>query len=139
MMGVDFLDYTILAKKGLLKESAENTDRDVDVIDFTSGFQQNQNVPYVTSASNAVSAQATDVPDFLSAFAQASANTVSESVAKESNKDIGNNHGDLSLKIDGVVNKLDDLMYKIETLSSRIAQMETNLKEDRNIGKDIIN
>ena len=135
-MGVDFLDYTILAKKGLLKESSENEEGsgNVDVIDFTSNFQQNQNVPYVTSASNAVSAQATDVPDFLSAFAQASANTASESVAKENNKDIGNNssHNNLSLKIDGVVNKLDDLMYKIETLSGRIAQMESNLKEDRN-------
>src|SRR3989344_5453506 len=110
-MGVDVIDYTILAKKGLIKYSP-NADKDVDVIDFTSPASNN-------SQSSALQTNTPDVPDFLSAFAQASANASPLLEQKQNNQS-----GDLSLKMDTIVNKIDDLMYKIETLSSRILQIE---------------
>lgn len=106
-MAIDVLDLTILQKKGLIKKEESKEEFKGDVLDLT------PNVPVEKVTENASPAF-----DFLENFAQASAQPQLQD-SKSS---------DLGLKIDGVTNKLDDLMYKIETLSGRIAALEAKLR-----------
>jgi len=117
VMSLDVIDFTQLEKRGLLKQ--EKTQKEIGVIDFSSP-SGNASAPASATNDNAF--------DLLSGLAQASTNTSSDNAIK-GNENISS-HNDLSFKMDGVLNKLDDLMYKIETLSSRLAQMENRIGKD---------
>lgn len=121
-MVMEVLDLADLQRRGLLKRaSVETATPSPDILDFT--------VPRaVSSTSVAVASPITDTSsplDFLSSFAQASAAPVVETTPASQSEQ---RSSDLSLKMDGVVNKLEDVLYKLETLTSRIAQLEFGLR-----------
>lgn len=107
-MGVDVLDLTALQKKGILKIAPPEP----DVVDLTPA-----QVSPPTPAQGTSSAF-----DFLSSFAQASASSSEHAPAPPAS-----DHHDVHAKLDTILNKIEDTMYKIEVLSGRVAQMESRL------------
>lgn len=115
-MGVDVLDFTDLQRRGLLKPTRVEP-RSEDVIDFTQASGASQAVTPVPPAATSDSNSAFD---FLSSFAQASTSSPS-STTRSPEPQLPS---DVSAKLDTIINKLEDTMYKIELLSSRVAQIE---------------
>ena len=115
-MGVDVLDFTYLQKRGLLKKEPIET-RNEDVLDFTQASGASHVVTPVppTAASDSGSAF-----DFLSSFAQSSAVTPSP-LSQPPTSELSS---EVSAKLDTIISKLEDTMYKIELLSGRVAQIE---------------
>ena len=112
---IDVIDFTALQKRGLLKKYQE--EKEIDVLDLR------------PLASPSIVEPATQIQptesafDFLSNFAQSSASgTNTEPNVKREMSD------DISLKLDTITNKLDDTMYKLELLSSRLTQIESSLR-----------
>jgi hypothetical protein len=110
-MGVDVLDFTALEKRGLLKKREEH--KEIDVLDL----RPSASAPVI----QAQPVQETSAFDFLTNFAQSSASSPATEPIKSTDSDI-------SLKLYTITNKLDDTMYKIEMLSSRLAQLESRLR-----------
>lgn len=113
-MGGDFVDFTLLARKGLLK--TESHALSPDMVDFT---QSSTPVSSTPSSSTSV------VPslDFLGELAQTGANSsVSTSSSFQQT-------ASLEPKIDTVLSKVEDVMYKLETLTSRIVQLESRIEQ----------
>ena len=101
-MTIDVIDFTQLEKRGLLKPA--NNEKSPDVIDFSNS--QSSPSPQPAPSENAF--------DLLSSLAQASSSS-SQSASVNS---------DSSLHFSTLTNKLDDVMYKLETLISRVMQLE---------------
>lgn len=121
-MVMEVLDLTDLQRRGLLKRASLETQQTTpDVLDFT--------VPRVALPASASVAPApaseSSAFDFLSSFAQASGTPSNEASSVSPHHE---GSSDLRLKMDGVVNKLEDVLYKLETLTSRIAQLESGLR-----------
>lgn len=106
------LDLTSLQKRGILKIPKQE-DASVEVMDLTQPVARMPSVSHSTTPSNDSSAAF----DFLSSFAQSSASEPAKVPASGS--------GDLHAKLDTIINKIEDTMYKIEVLSGRVAQLET--------------
>lgn len=120
-MGVDVLDLVDLQRRGLLKRATSPVESP-DVLDLTTSTQQPAApIPSVSTSSDTSSAF-----DFLSSFAQAGTSTT----ALPSHSS-GAASSDLGVKLDTIVNKLDDTMYKIELMSSRLAQLEARFGSER--------
>lgn len=115
-MAVDVFDFTALQKRGLIKKHAEAPAS--DVLDL-------RPVSDTNSTSGPAQPDNTNAFDFLSSFAQASASPSNEPSAGVAPSARGD---DISLKLDTITNKLDDAMFKIELLSSKIAQLESRLR-----------
>lgn len=115
-MGLDIIDFTDLQKRGLIKMPETK-----DTLDFT--ISSSEPVPITNPAS---SLPADNPFDMLSSLSQvSSASSISSGSAQ-----IPPSH-DISLKLDTIVNKLEDTLYKIESLSSRIAVLESRLSSLR--------
>lgn len=118
-MGVDVLDLTDLQRRGLLKRTPVES-RSEEVIDFTRASGASHAVtpvpPSATSDSNSAF-------DFLSSFAQSSVASSSSPLSDTTLASQGNS-SEVSAKLDTIINKLEDTMYKIELLSGRVAQIE---------------
>lgn len=122
-MVVDVLDLTDLHKRGLLKYAQEAPEmHSSDVLDLTQSSVPSQ----TTSAPS--SSESSSALDFLSSFAQASASNV-PSEPRESTPPLSAGHSDLHPKLDTILAKIEDTMYKLEMLSGRIARIETHLKQ----------
>ena len=116
-MGVDVLDLTILQKRGLLKQQAFEQECP-DVLDLTLPASQ----ATLSSASPArSSSDNSSAFDFLSRFAQASATPSGQSEHPAQSA----TSSDISGKLDTILSKIEDTMFKIELLSGRVAQLET--------------
>ena len=104
-MCLDVIDFTDLQKRGLLKE--EKNEQVSDTIDFTSN-----------TISTPVTVEQSNQFDMLSSLAQ---------VGESKNNAVQDNSNEISLKLDTIVNKIEDTMYKIENISSKIAAIEARL------------
>ena len=109
-MTIDVIDFTQLEKRGLLKPA--NNEKSPDVIDFSTSTQSSPS-PQPAPSENAF--------DLLSSLAQASSSS-SQSASVNS---------DSSLHFSTLTNKLDDVMYKLETLISRVMQLEARFDGER--------
>ena len=119
------LDLTSLQKRGLLKIPREE-ESTPDVIDLTQKTSATSNAQVPTRSATSDTASAFD---FLSGFAQlgaqgSSAHTPS---AETTPSAISSSHGDVVGKLDTILSKIEDTMYKIEILSGRVAQIESRL------------
>lgn len=116
-MGAD-LDFTILHKRGILKSASHHEEKaSPDVLDLTALTPTFQSLPVPQTQPSSESSSAYD---FLSGFAPA---------ATESTPTPAHSHtadADIHGKLDTILAKLEDTMYKIETLSSRIARLESS-------------
>lgn len=116
-MGVDVLDLTSLQKRGILKIPREEESH-ADVMDLT---QPTSSLPAPLPAPAAPSSDTSSAFDFLSSFAQSSAAEPARAPHESS--------GDVHAKLDTIINKIEDTMYKIEVLSGRVAQLETRFSQ----------
>ncbi|HLC54205.1 MAG TPA: hypothetical protein VJK07_01105 [Candidatus Nanoarchaeia archaeon] len=129
-MSIEFLDLTDLQRRGLLRKAEElaRISRDgPEVLDLTDARTvqalNNTSTPKILG----MQTPAADSPlDFLSDFAQIGAqNTSSEN---STNTTLPAMHAStLEPKLDTILAKLEDTMFKIELLSSRLAQLEARL------------
>ena len=123
-MGVDVIDFTDLQRRGLFKVE-KNEQESPDMLDFTVPSTSSEQTDYFTSSEIPVTTSATEQPnpfDMLSSLAQVGETTSNAQLNPETSENSG-----ISLKLDTIVNKLEDTMYKIETISSRIAMLESKL------------
>ena len=118
-MVVDVLDLTSLQKRGLLKIPREE-ESTPDVIDLTQKTSATSNAQGPTRSATSDTASAFD---FLSGFAQLGAQGSSAHTPSA----ISSSHGDVVGKLDTILSKIEDTMYKIEILSGRVAQIESRL------------
>jgi len=133
-MSIEFLDLTDLQRRGLLRKAEElaRISRDgPEVLDLTDAHTvqalNNANTSKILAMQSPAVAPAADSPlDFLSDFAQIGAqNTSSEN---STNTTLPAMHAStLEPKLDTILAKLEDTMFKIELLSSRLAQLEARL------------
>lgn len=139
-MGMDFIDLTDLQRRGLLKkaeELARISKEAPEVIDFTdarmnealgnSSSMSSVNLPMQMPMHAPSPAPVSDSSmDFLSSFAQVGAQNVSSTPSLPTE-----NHGPVGMlepKLDTILAKLEDTMFKLEMMSSRIAQIEARFK-----------
>lgn len=130
-MSVEFLDLTDLQRRGLLRKAEElaRISRDgPEVLDLTDAktVEALDNAPDVTRPMQS-SVAPTDSPlDFLSSFAQVGAQNPShEPLLPQVNHSPG-----IEPKIDTILAKLEDTMFKLETVSSRLGQLEARFRNE---------
>jgi peptidoglycan hydrolase CwlO-like protein len=113
-MGGDFVDFTLLARKGLLK--TESPASSPEMVDFTQSSAPSSSVlPSTTSATSSL--------DFLGDLAQTGASSSVSALSSFQQS------ASLEPKIDTVLSKVEDVMYKLETLTSRIVQLESRIEQ----------
>lgn len=134
---LDYVDYTLLQKKGILKVKEQKN----DIIDYTSTFTQANSAPSAPADLTAPQSQASSqASDFGSFFGSVDANPPSNvsgtyespfSALDNPNSTLPSaastthltNHPDINaLKI-----KLEDFEYKVERLLERLAKIESKL------------
>ncbi len=118
-MGVEVIDFTELKKRGLLKIAGDFGNQTHDVIDFTGNTASSGQQPPVQLSE--ASSPDMNAFDFLTDVARTSVPSHREELHF-------NNEPNSILKLNTILNKIEDVMYKIETLSNRIAQLEARLK-----------
>ena len=113
----DYVDYTLLKKKGILKlkqdEIKRNTKMTGDFIDFTSFNNDNR-----VSSNPAENAPVNNNFSFLADMASAGATSSTTSVSTTDDKELS------ALKI-----KIDDIEYKLDKFIERIDKLEENLNK----------
>lgn len=125
-MSGGFVDFTMLAKKGLIKE--QPSQMAPDTVDFTQSSSLSSSVQ-PTSLSTESSSLPRSGFDFLDSFAQSAAQTPNVVPSSFSSSSYSSNTSTISdPKLDTILAKLEDTMYKIETLSSRIVQLESRIE-----------
>ena len=124
-MPVDYFDYTLLQKKGLLKIEEQPKEESVKVdnqgfVDFT----QSTNSVSSSSQSSSSSAPADNMFGFLDNPASSSNPSTSSSIyGNSSSSTSSDNNSDVNaLRL-----KLDDTEYKLERLIERLAKIEEKL------------
>lgn len=133
-MGVEFVDYTLLKKRGLIKirnDSDTNQQRfnfgQDGFVDLGNLSQNNgSSVPVLTQAAPQAPEQATvatpqmaAVPDFLSVLAQANTSSPSLETPREP----------VSYSANGMESKLDDLSRTIQILVDRISELDIKVSK----------
>ncbi len=111
IMTIDVIDFTQLQKRGLLKQAS--SEKSSEVIDFSASSSSPS--PQAEPSENAF--------DLLSSLAQASTSSYSPSPSGSTQN--------ISLHFSTLTNKLDDVMYKLETLISRVMQLEARFDGER--------
>lgn len=114
--GADVIDFTLLQKKGLLRDSDVDNSSSNEVLDLT---KINTN----SGISNSTAGDVGNPFDMLSSLASVSSSTgptypSSNSYPNSDNSDMQN------LRV-----KLDDLEYKFERLMEKIGKLEDELRE----------
>lgn len=114
--GADVIDFTLLQKKGLLRESDVDNSSGNEVLDLTK-------ISTNSGISNGATSDVGNPFDMLSSLASASSSTgptypSSNSYPNSDNSDMQN------LRV-----KLDDLEYKFERLMEKIGKLEDELRE----------
>ncbi len=121
----DFIDFTELQKRGLIKKSKENLPNNMKVnsdgtIEFIAPQESTTNV--VGNTSNSI-ANVSSPFGFLDSFASAATNTQGE--GKENN--LSNLVNQSPCDLNQVKLKLDDFDFKLGKLMERIEKMESKL------------
>ena len=131
-MSVEFLDLTDLQRRGLLRKAEElaRISRDgPEVLDLTDAktVEALDSAPEVTRTMQPTPIAPHDSPmDFLSSFAQVGAQNPShEPLLPQVNHSPG-----IEPKIDTILAKLEDTMFKLETVSSRLGQLEARFRNE---------
>lgn len=121
----DFVDYTLLSKKGFFKEEVNQIAP--ELVDLTSAQS-------ASPASLPPAPAATPSPslDFLTSFAQVGASEPSSYTSTPSSHNPS--LSGFEPKLDTILSKIEDTMYKIETLSSRVMQLESRIESLSNSG-----
>lgn len=141
-MGMDFIDLTDLQRRGLLRKAEElaRISRDgPEVLDFTDARMNvalgnaqsipNLGLPSLPSPMQNLSPAPSDSSmDFLSSFAQVGAQNSPSGPSEPSLPHHGHGHSAIEPKLDTILAKLEDTMFKIEVLSNRILQIESRFK-----------
>jgi len=127
-MPIDYFDYTLLQKKGLLKIEEEPKEENVKIdnqgfVDFTQSA--NSVSSSTASVSSASSAPVGDMFGFLDSPTSSSANSSSSAVY--GNSSISSSSGDTNSDINALRLKLDDTEYKLERLIERLARIEEKI------------
>jgi len=118
-MSIDFIDYTMLQKRGFLKKAPEaKSDIKVNsdgMIDFT----QMQNTS--SNASTNTASTSSSPFDFLNSMAGVGASSPSSIPA------IFSSSSDTNSELNALKFKLEDTEYKLERLVERLAKIEEKL------------
>lgn len=120
-MGVDVIDFTELAKRKIIRAPVQVPSVGKSVggfLDLSSSSSSNGNVQPTSPAQSALNPSPS--MDFFESIAKASSEPSYPSSNVSGNSDLNA----LSLKMDTLTNKIEDTMYKIETLISRVMQLE---------------
>ena len=103
-MGIEVIDFTELQKRGIVKASIKNAQP--EILDMTN------------PGANSSETGTASAFDFLDSLSHVGSNNANPTITGSSNLDV---------KLDAIANKLEDAMYKLETLISRISQLEARL------------
>ena len=130
-MGVDFIDYTYLQKRGIIKKEE---DKPSGVKMTNDGFLDLNN----SAPETAVSAYPNnDILGSLTGVAETSSNSSAENnnplsffdnVSSNSASTIPSNSGE-NLEVQGLKLKIDDLEYKLSNLLEKMAEISSKLAE----------
>lgn len=116
----DYVDYTILKKKGLLKDEEQPKS---DVIDFTNTSGASVPVPSVSSAAGSGESNPFGFLDSMASASASSSSSGGSYYGNDTQTSQTNSPSDVnSLRI-----KVEDLEYKIEKLLEKIAKMEEKI------------
>ena len=116
----DYVDYTLLKKKGLLKDEEQQKS---DVIDFTN--TSGASVPVPSAGSVSVSGENNPF-GFLDSMASASSSPSSSS-SYYRNDTQSTSSSSSPTEVNSLKIKVEDLEYKIEKLLEKIAKMEEKM------------
>ena len=131
LMSIEFLDLTDLQRRGLLRKAEElaRISRDgPEVLDLTDAktVEALDSAPEVTRTMQPTPIAPHDSPmDFLSSFAQVGAQQPQEPSLPHATHSPG-----IEPKIDTILAKLEDTMFKLETVSSRLGQLEARFRNE---------